>query len=117
MLGNTLGITYNAVTKTLSRVKDDGYTADYYLDDGQQKYTLSVKHTVPPRGEPNESHMVRLDVAHYDANGVYLRTASAWSVLKTFDAVQDTVSSTRCANALVGLTDSTFVGKLAVRES
>lgn len=117
MLGTTLGITYNAVAKTLSRVKDDGYSADYYLDDGQLKFLLSVKHTVPSRGGVGESHLVRLDVDMYDANMVFLRTASAWTVIKTFDAVQDTTSSNNVANALRTLTDSTFIGKLNTRES
>lgn len=117
MLGTTLSITHNAVAKVLSRIKDDGYTADYYLDDGQQKFSLSVKHTIPARADPGESHLVRLDVAYYDVNGVYLRTASAWTVVKTFDNVQDTVASNNVSKALVGLTDATFLGKLNTRES
>lgn len=117
MLGTTLGITYNAVAKTLSRIKDDGYTADYYLDDGSTKFRLSVKHTIPPRADPGESHMVRLDVDHYDVNGLFVRTASAWMVIKTFDNVQDTTASNNAANALRTLADATFVGKLNTRES
>lgn len=117
MLGNTAAITYNAVAKTLSRIRDDGYTAEYYLDGGTEKFTLSIKHTIPPRGEPNESHSVKLDVDHYDANGVFLRQVSTWMSMKTFKAVQDTTSTTRCANALVGYLTSTIVGNVAARES
>lgn len=117
MLDNTISITYNAVSKTLSRIKDDGYSSDYYLDDGTEKYSLSVKHTIPSRGEPGESHLVRLDVEHYDGTGEFLRTSSAWTVVKTFDGVQDTVAGNRTANALIGLLDTTFVAKILNRES
>lgn len=117
MLSNTLDVTYNAATKTLSRIKDDGYSSEYYLDDGTEKYSLSVKHTIPARGAPGESHLIRLDVEHYDANGVFLRTSSAWSVIKTFDNTQDTTNANRVANALVALLDTTMVSKLANRES
>jgi len=117
MLGTTLGITYNSVAKTLSRVKDDGYSATYYLDDGTERFTLVVKHTIPARGVAGESHMVRLDVEHYDANGEYLRTSSAWTVIKTFDAVQDSDDSGYAVDSLVDLLAPTLTAQVIARES
>lgn len=117
MLGTTQSITYNAVAKVLSRVQDDGYSALYYLDGGTEKFTLKVQHVIPGRGEAGETHTAKLDVDHYDANGVFLRQVSCWMTMKTFLAVQDKTSSTRCANALRDWATSTITGQLADRES
>jgi hypothetical protein len=117
MFGDTIGITYNAVAKTLTRVNQDNYGAEYYLEETGIRYRASVAHTIPKAGQPGESHMIRLDVEHYDGNNVLLRTASSWTVLRTSDAVQDSTSTTRCANALIAFLTPTNVGKLAARES
>lgn len=117
MIGETASITYNGVAKTLSRVNQDNFGAQYYLEESGIRYNLSVKHTIPPRGKPGESHMVRLDVEHYDANGVLLRTASSWTVIRTDVGIQDSTSSNRAALALQTFLTSTNIGKLVSRES
>lgn len=117
MLSEPITVTYNTVAKQLPRVNQDNNGSDYYLDDGQQKYKLSVRHTIPARGAGGESHMVRLDVEQYDTDGAYLRTASAWTVLKTWDQSQDTAESDYAAQALVDLTDDTFIDQILARES
>jgi hypothetical protein len=117
MLGTTQSITYNAVAKVLSRIADDGFSAQYYLDGGTEKFTLTVRHSIPGRGGSGEAHTAKLDVDHYDANGVFLRQVSSWLSMKTFENVQDKTSSTRCTNALVGWATTTIVGNLADRES
>lgn len=117
MFGDTIGITYNAVAKTLNKVNQDNYGAEYYLEETGIRYRMSIQHTIPKSGQPGESHMARLDVEHYDGSNVLLRTASAWTVFRTADAVQDSTSTTRCANALVGFLTSGNVTKLANRES
>lgn len=111
-----LQITYNAVTKDLVRVNQDGYGAVYYLDDGTEKYTMSVKHTIPPRGQPGESHLMRLDVEIFDSDGVYLRTDTAWMVTKTTDAVQSSTQLGYAADALSALMTAANVAKLNARE-
>jgi hypothetical protein len=117
MFGDTIGITYNAVAKTLNKVNQDNYGAEYYLEETGIRYRASVQHTIPKAGQPGESHMFRLDVEHYDGNNVLLRTASSWTVIRTSDAVQDSTSSTRGANALIAFLTPANVTKLTNRES
>lgn len=117
MLGDTVSITYNTVAKTLSKINQDNFGAQYFLEESQIRYNLSIKHTIPARGKAGESHLARLDVEHYDANGVLLRIASAWSVIRTDSGVQDSTSSTRAANALVTFLTSANITKLVSRES
>lgn len=119
MLDNTLTIDYGAHTGTvLTRIREEGYGSEYYGEAGVYKFTLTVKHTVPARGQPGESHLVRLDVEHYDADGLYLRTSSAWLVIKTFDGVQDSGESSDTVLALQDFTGvSTNIDKVVARES
>lgn len=116
-LGDPISITYNAVAKNLVKINQDSYGSEYFLDDSTERYTLSVKHTIPPKGGAGESHLVRLDVEHYDGSGVLLRTSSAWSVIKTFDGAQDVASSQYTAEALVDFLTDANVAKVVGRES
>nr|APG77266.1 hypothetical protein [Wenling levi-like virus 1] len=117
MLSEPITVTVDAVAKSLPRVNQDNNGSTYYLDDGQQKYTLSVKHTIPPRGESGESHLVRLDVEQYDTDGMYLRTQSAWMVLKTWDQGQDSAELDIAGQGLVDLMTDTFLDSIIQRES
>lgn len=118
MFADPLSITYNSVSKSLKRVNQDSNGSDYYLDDGTEKFSLSIRHTIPPRGGAGESHMIRLDVDHFDATtGEYLRRTSSWNVIKTFDAVQVSADSENTTLALAAMLDATNVGKLAGREN
>lgn len=118
MFGDTVGITYNSVAKTLKKVNQDNYSAEYYLEEANIRYNLKIGHTIPKKGDPGESHLVRLDVEHYDAtSGELLRIASAWTVIRTDQNVQDSTSSERAANALVGLLTGANVTKVVARES
>lgn len=116
-LGDPLSITYNSVAKSLPLINRDNYGAEYYLDDGTQRYTATVKHTIPAKGATGESHMLRLDVDYYDANGVLLRTASAWTVIKTFVGVQLSTASDYTTQALIDLLTDGNIDKLIARES
>lgn len=117
MIGDTVSLTYDAVTKTLSKINQDNYGAVYYLEDGLERFTMSVKHTIPGRGKPGESHLVRLDVEHYDAEGALLRTSTAWTVVRTDQGIQDSASSEAAANALVAWLSAANVTKIVGRES
>lgn len=118
MLDNTLTINYAATPVTLTKVSEQNFSSEYFGENGNDKFNLSVKHTIPARGQPGESHLVRLDVEHYDAEGTYLRTSSAWTVIKTFDGTQN---STACENTVASLQDFTAVAvniaKVIARES
>lgn len=117
-LGDPIVVTYDGTPKNLVRINDQNFTSFYYLDDGTERFSLSVKHTTPSqKGGAGESHLVRLDVEHYDGIGDLLRTSSAWTVIKTFDGKQDTSSSLKAADALIDLMDSTFIGRILGRES
>lgn len=119
MIGDTIGITYNAVAKTLSKVNQDSYGADYYLDDSTNlmRFYLKIRHTIPARGKSGESHMLRLDVEFYDSAGTLLRTVSAWNVMVTNDGVQDYTSSQRVQAAMLTAATTANTNKLLGRES
>lgn len=113
-----ISITYNTVAKNLVRTRPlDGYGHQYELDEGTEKYSLTIRHTVPQRGAAGESHLVRLDVEHYDADGVLERTSSAWTVIKTFDGVQVAADSDYTAQALVDFLSDSNIDKIVARES
>lgn len=92
---------YNAVSKSLNRINQDGYASEYFLDGGTIRFTLGVKHTIPPRGGSGESHMMRLDVDAYDGSGVYVRRNSVWVVAKTFDNSQSSTDLGYTLDALI----------------
>lgn len=121
MLGDTLTVTYNAVAKVLNKVSTGNYAATYYLDDASNHmtFTASVKHTIPAVGASGESHLMRLDVAYFDATtGDLLRTESVWSVFRTTGAPQSTVSLGYAAHAVVDYLDGgTIIADILARES
>jgi hypothetical protein len=117
MLANTLTITYNAVSVTLTRATEANYQSSYFGENAGNKFTLEIKHIVPARGSAGEAHTAKLTVEYFDANGVYLRSESAWQTIKTFDQSQNSVTVSRTAKALSGLMTSAFVDQLVARES
>ena len=119
MLGDTIGITYNTVAKTLVKVNQDSYGADYFLDDSavSMKHYLKVRHTIPAKGKFGESHMMRYDVEFLDVTGAVTRTASSWGVMNTLDNTQDLVSSQRVQAAFLTAYTAGNTTKLLGRES
>lgn len=119
MIGDTIAFTYNAVAKTLVKVNQDSFTAEYYLDDtaNLMRFSLFVKHTIPATGKIGESHLVRLDTSYYDVAGLLLRTASSWTVMSTNSGFQDLVSSQRTQAALLTITVPATTDKVLKRES
>jgi len=118
MLENTISIDLGAETGViLNRINQDQYSSEYYGEATNAKIRFTVKHDIPARGMPNESHLVRLDVEHYTVEGAYMRTSSAWMVIKTFDSTQDSLKSAEAAAALNGVTTSAFLGQVIGRIS
>lgn len=121
MLGDTLTVSYNAVNKVLNKVSVGNYTATYYLDDSanHMTFTASVKHTVPAAGASGESHLMRLDVAYFDATtGELLRTESVWSVFRTTGSAQNSTALGYSAHAIVDYLDGgTIIADILARES
>lgn len=75
-----------------------------------------MKHTIPARGASGESHLVRLDVEVYDAAGVLLRTASAWTVIRTDNGIQDPEESEDAAEAVVDFLSDANITKIVGRQ-
>lgn len=118
MLDNTLTINYDVTPVTLTRVSQQNFASEYFGESGQMKFTMKVNHTIPARGVAGESHLVRLDIEHYDVDGLYLRTSSAWTVIKTFDGIQDSAASELTVAALQDFTAvAGNVTKVVARES
>lgn len=117
MLDNTLTVTYDSASVTLTRVAEQNFSSTYYGEDSGRKFTLNVNHTIPARGSAGESHLVRLNVEHYDAEGKYLRTSSAWTVIKTFDGTQDSNACAHTAAALQSFATVANTAKIIARES
>jgi hypothetical protein len=117
MIGDPITLTYNAGSITMNRINQDNHGSEFYAASGNDRFTLSVKHTIPARGKPGESHLARLDVEHYDANGVLLRTASAWTVIRTDNGIQNITNSENATKALTAFLTAANITKLVNRES
>lgn len=119
MLDNTLTINYNASAIVMTRMKEGNYSSEYRGVNGSDKLVLSISHTMPSnRGGSGASHLVRLDVEYYDVEGTYLRTESAWQVVKTFDNSQVDTTAKYTAEALHDVAaDATLLGKIIAGES
>lgn len=116
MLGDTISVTYDTVAKVLSRVKQDGYGAEYYLDDTTKRFYMTVKHTVPATGQTGESHLVRLDIEHI-TDGEVARKSSAWTVIRTDVGLQDQETSEDTTEALVDFLSDATITKIVGRQS
>lgn len=115
-LSDPISLAYNAGTVTMNRINQDNYGAVYYGEATDKKLTLSVKHTIPARGAAGESHLVRLDVEQY-ASGEYLRTSSAWAVIRTDGGTQDATEADLAAQAVVDLLSDANLDKIIGRQS
>lgn len=120
MLGTTITITVNSVAKVLARVSDpEPYSATYFLADSSTRdYELSIKHTIPKvRGASKESHLVRLDVVDYDADGVVIRKQSYWTVSEVSIGRQDTTQLGYYAASVMAYLTPTNLGFILNRDS
>lgn len=117
-LGDPLTFAYDGGNVTLNRINQDNYGAVYYGEATDKKLTLTVKHTLVARGKAGESHMVRLDVEHYDpTSGDLLRVASAWMAIRTDSGVQDQESSEDAAEAIVDFMTDANITKVVGKQS
>lgn len=111
-------LTYNSASKSLVKVNQDNRGAEYFLDDGVNKFTLAIKHQITPKtSKTGESHLARLDVERFSAEGIYLRTDSIWVSIRTNDSQQVTADMQLAADAFLTFATSANVGKLLAREN
>jgi hypothetical protein len=116
MIGDTIAVTFNAVAKTLKKINQDSYGADYFLREAAAEYLLTVRHTIPKGTGTVESHMVRIDVWDI-VLGVKSPAMSAWLSFKTDGAFDATVFKHRVVGLADLMNDGTLVDKLIGRES
>lgn len=118
MFDNTYALGMASGNVIVTRVNQDNFGSTYFGVDGSNKIELVISHDIPKkRGASGESHLCRLNVEHYDEGGTYLRTSSAWTVIKTFDNAQNETDSAEAANALAGFLSAARITKLVARES
>lgn len=115
-LSDPISLAYNAGTVTMNRINQDNFGATYYGEATDKKLTLNVKHTIPARGLSGESHLVRLDVEQYASNE-YVRTSSAWLVIRTDGGTQDANEVDLAAQAVVDLLSDANIDKIVGRQS
>lgn len=94
MLSEPLAVTVDTEAYSLARVNQDNFRGTYFDEsaDGLSKATITTAHTVPASVGGTESHMVRMDIARYDASNNYTRTDSVWMVFKTTGGPQNTAA-------------------------
>lgn len=95
MIGDTIGLTYNAVAKTLVKINQDGYGAVYWLDDyavSQRIFKLEIKHTLATAKTPGASHLIKLTVTDMSDPDSPI-VCEHWEVMRTNGMTQVTASS------------------------
>lgn len=63
MLGDTLAITVNAVAKTLRKINQDAYSAEYLLRETTQEFRMKIRHSAEKAlvsGLPMDRHNAEL---------------------------------------------------------
>jgi len=120
MIGDSITVTYDGAEKVLKKINQDGYTSEYFLDDGAAhlKHTLWVKHTLPSKKNLGESHMMKYTVDYIDeVAGTIIRSTSSWGVMRTDVAYQDLKSSQDVQAAFMTAYTPANTAKMLGRES
>jgi hypothetical protein len=125
MIGDTIAITHDGNARTLVKVNQDGYGADYYLavPASNLKYYIEVRHTVPKskaitKSFP-ESHMMKLKIEYTGdtTDSGLFRTDSVWGVIRTDNAGQISSDSVLATAAFLTAFSTTNTTKMIGRES
>jgi hypothetical protein len=117
-IGDPITFAYDGGNITLNRTGWGSYSSTYEGVGTNLALKLSVKHTVPSIGDDGESHLVRLDVDHFDAtSGALLRRTSAWASARTDGSPQDSENSEDALEALVDFLSDATITKIVSRQS
>lgn len=109
---------YDGANISLNNVSKGPYQAVYYGVGTALAVTMTVKHTVPATGKDGESHMVRVDVDHFDGTtGAFIRRSSSWAVNRTDGSTQDQENSEDVWESLVDFLSDANITKLVTRQS
>ncbi len=109
-------VTVGSDTLSAANIAEGNHTSEYYIVNGVDKFTVSVKHTIPARGKFGESHMIRMDYEDYDSSGTLLGVTSAWLVVRTDLGTQNTTLAENVAKGLIAFMTNANVTKLVGRQ-
>lgn len=117
MIGDTTDVTIDSVAKTLKKVNQDNFGAQYFLRDGTVEYTLKIEHVLPAKKNGNlESHKVTLVRDTFDAESVLISREETWAVFRTTVGRQP-ADHLDAALGLADWCDSANLTKVLDRES
>lgn len=119
MIGETITITYNAVTTTLNRINQDNYSSEYYARTSTFDMRLRIRHqneSARPGQKLFERHQIDLIRTEFDAvNGD--KIYQAYTVIRLPKSGADPVSARHLNNALCAIETTAFVDKVIGWES
>jgi hypothetical protein len=117
-IGDPITFAYDGGNITLNKVDPNGDPGSKYWGVGtNMELTLSIRHRVPKIGSDGESHLVRLDVDHFDATtNAFVRRSSAWVSIVTTGSPQDQENSEDAAEALVDFLSDATITKIVGRQ-
>jgi len=109
---------YDGANYNLARLAPKGNATEYFGYGTNLTINVTVKHTIPEVGKPGESHLLRVDVDHFDATtNAFLRRCSAWCNIRTDGAPQEVENSEDVAEALADFLIDGNITKLVSRQS
>lgn len=121
MLANTLTLTWGAASVTLTKIREGGYSSEYRGDyttgaGWLRRMVLNISHTMPFDQSKPMSHLVRLDVHRYDADGALADVQSVWTVIKSTKAATATEVD-QLNSGLQSILTSAFATQIGAGES
>jgi len=120
MLAESITLTNGTNNTVFTKRREGNFSSEYrgVTDITGEICILTVNHTLPGRGQPNESHLVKVVIQHLDANGDYSHSTQGHVVLKTLDNIQDADDSNEAAQMLHAfLANGTYRDKIIAGES
>lgn len=110
----TLTVTINAVAKILNRIKDDGYSSEYFLRGTLDEFTAKIRHSryTDQRGVEIDRHNVELVQTVYAvAPSTKSTIRKAYCVLEN-ERVEDPTAALNFDNGFVGVLTSAHNAEL-----
>lgn len=102
---STLGITVNAVLKTLNKINQDNYGSEYYLRETTQEFRAKIRHSVESAAngaEPFERHNLEITQTIFATATDPERIIQVYSVFRVRKSESAVVANYLC-DALSGL--------------
>lgn len=115
MFGDSIALTVDTVAKTMNKINQDNYSAEYLLRETLVEYRLRVRHTKtnPKNGVTYDRHNVEFVVTTFATDTVAEFTRKSYFVIEQLPSDQDDGTM----QALADWVDATSLGKLLGWES